>query len=139
MTYDFAQYSGNNGKFYLGPISWIKDTIDFYVDKNDKERKKILFGLSFHGFAYNKKSSIPIGTLNSREFMKTMNENDYNFKVNYDEEEFEYYLSSDNDNIISFPFIGFLEKRLKISEELNIRGCGIWDIGNGKEGLLDPF
>ena len=139
MTYDFAQYRGNNDKFYLGPISWIKDTIDFYVDKNDKERKKILFGLSFHGFAYNKKTSNPIGTLNSREFMKAMNENDYNFKVNYDEKEFEYYLSSDNDNIISYPLIGFLEKRLKISEELNIGGCGIWDIGNGKEGLLAPF
>ena len=144
MTYDYDQYGENKDKYYSGPISWIKDTIDFYVDKNDKDKntllKKILFGLPFHGYVYNKKTSEPIGVVNTRQFMDILNKgSDEQFTINYDEKEYEYYISSADDKIISFPFIQFMEKRLELSKELNIGGCGIWDIGNGKEGLLNPL
>ena len=143
MSYDFGEYIGNNVNYYLGPLSWIKDTIDLYVDKNDKDRnallKKILFGLSFHGFAYQNKSGNPVGTINSREFMGNLEKGNSDFKINYDEKECEYYLSNNNNEIIAYPLIKFIEKRLELSKELNLGGCGVWDIGNGKEGLLNPF
>ena len=143
MTYDFGEYIGNNNKFYLGPISWIKDCIDFYIDNNDKDRniilKKILFGLSFHGFAYQNKNGTPVGTINSKEFITNLEQDENNYIINYDENEYEYYLSNNNDDIIAYPFIKFIEKRLEVSQELNLGGCGIWDIGNGKEGLLRPL
>ena len=69
-----------------------------------------------------------------------MEKGNYDFKINYDEKEYEYYLSNNNNNdIIAFPLIKFIEKRLELSKELNLGGCGVWDIGNGKEGLLNPF
>ena len=33
----------------------------------------------------------------------------------------------------------FIEKRLELSKKLNIGGIGIWDVGNGKENLLEPL
>ena len=143
MTYDYDQYAENNKKFYAGPISWIKETINYYVDKNDKDRntllKKILFGLPFHGYVYDKKDSKPVGVVNSRQFMDILEQGGETFTINYDEKEYEYSINSEDNKIINFPLIKFIEKRLELSKELKIGGCGIWDIGNGKEGLLAPL
>jgi spore germination protein YaaH len=54
MSYDYISHSrSNQNNLYNAPISWIKNTIDFYVD-NKKANKndlygKILLGLPFHG------------------------------------------------------------------------------------------
>ena len=143
MTYDYDTYAINVDKYYCSPISWIKNTIDFYVDKNDKDKnellKKILFGLPFHGYVYDKKNGKPVGVVNTRQFLDSINLNLDKFSVKFDENEYEYTIENDEDRIISFPLIKFMEKRLELSKELNLGGCGIWDIGNGKEGLLAPL
>ena len=142
MTYDYDHYGDNSSKHYSSPISWIKETIDFYIDKNDKDKnillKKILFGLPYHGYLYDKKTEKLKGVLNTRNFMDILNKDGDKYKINFDEQEYEYTLYSEQ-NVISFPFIKFMEKRLELSKDLNLGGCGIWDIGNGKEGLLGPL
>lgn len=143
MTYDYDQYAKNNNKFYAGPISWIKETINFYVDENDKDKnillKKILFGLPYHGYVYDKSKGTPVGIFNSRQFLEALEQGGEQFTINYDEKEYEYSINTKDNKIISFPLIKFIEKRLELSKELNIGGCGIWDIGNGKESLLMPL
>ena len=136
MTYDYDQYDNDNNKFYSSPITWIKETIDFYAEKDNDVLKKILFGVPFHGYVYNKKSGKPIDVINSKQFLQLLNEGEY--EINFDENEYEYTISDDK-NIINFPNINYIGKRLELSKELNIGGCGIWDIGNGKEGLLEPL
>ena len=66
MTYDYHQYTKNKHIIQLGPISWIKETIDLYVDKydinKDKLLQKILFGLIVRDFLkiYKKKMNIKL-------------------------------------------------------------------------------
>jgi spore germination protein YaaH len=143
MTYDYDQYKDETNKYYSSPISWIKDTIDFYVDKNDEDKvallKKILFGLPYYGHVYDKQNGKSVGTVNTRHFMDLLgHREEESFSVEFDENEYEYYIHT-KDKVVSFPIIKFIEKRLELSKELNIGGCGIWEIGNGKEGLLDPL
>ena len=142
MTYDYQQYTKNRHTIQLGPISWIKETINFYVDKNDNNKdkllQKILFGLPFHGIFYDKNNSEKSGVINCKGFFENLEQND-EYKIIFDENEYEYNLKSENDKIIAYPFIPFIEKRLELSKELKLGGCGIWDIGNGKEGLLEPL
>ena len=144
MTYDYHQYAEDNKKFYLAPISWIKETIDFYVDKNDANKKellkKILFGLPFHGYMYDKGKGSLINPLNTKQLYDIINKAAANMmSLNSDEEEYEYSLNFQDGFVIPFPVMKYIEERLKLSEELNLGGTGIWDIGNGKEGLLEPF
>ena len=143
MTYDYDSYGNNKNIFYSSPLSWIKETINAYVDKDDKDKnillKKILFGLPFHGYFYDKKSGNPLGVINNRQLMNILEGNEDKFSISSDENESEYWISNEKDQIISFPLVKYIEKRLKLSKELNIGGCGIWDIGNGKEGLLKPL
>ena len=140
MTYDYHQYQNNNPNFYSAPISWIKETINFYVDENDTNiKKKILIGIPFHGYSYQKSSSNPLGVITATQFSQILSgiENK-EFNYNSYEEEGEYTIEN-GDNIINYPGKDFMEKRLEISKELNIGGIGIWDVGNGKESLLEPF
>ena len=143
MTYDYHQYSKNKNKIQIGPISWIKETVDLYVDKNDKNKdqllQKILFGLPFHGLFYDKNNNVKSGIINCKEFIENLEKQKEEYKIIFDENEYEYYLKSDDDKVIDYPLIPFIEKRLELSRELKLGGCGIWDIGNGKEGLLDPL
>ena len=81
-----------------------------------------------------------------RDYLLGINSNDYDIctsatidKLKEILYEYEYTIENDEDRIISFPLIKFMEKRLELSKELNLGGCGIWDIGNGKEGLLAPL
>ena len=140
MTYDYDQYTNSNKQFFSSPISWIKDTINFYVEKNDDILlKKILFGLTFHGYVYDKKNGNPTAVINSNQFLQLIDFNENKLKLNYDENEYEYTIDIADEKIISYPFLKYIEKRLQLSKELKIGGCGIWDIGNGKEGLLAPL
>ena len=143
MTYDYHQYQRNNPNYYTAPISWIKETIDFYVDESDESAKniknKILIGIPFHGYSFQKSSSSPSGVVTASQFSQILsgienNEFDY---FSY-EEEGEYIIDTGN-NVINYPMKEFIEKRLEISKELNIGGIGIWDVGNGKESLIEPF
>ena len=129
-----------NIQILSSPISWIKDTISFYVEKNDDILlKKILFGLTFHGYVYDKKNGNPTAVINSNQFLQLIDFNEDKLKLNYDENEYEYTIDIADEKIISYPFLKYIEKRLQLSKELKIGGCGIWDIGNGKEGLLAPL
>ena len=143
MTYDYDSYGNNSNKFYSSPISWIKETIYSYVDKSDKEKnlllKKILFGLPFHGYFYDKNTGKALGVINNRQLMEILDDNNENFSISSDENESEYLITNEKNQAISFPLVKFIQKRLELSKELNIGGCGIWDIGNGKEALLGPL
>ena len=121
MTYDYDTYAINVDKYYCSPISWIKNTIDFYVDKNDKDKnellKKILFGLPFHGYVYDKKNGKPVGVVNTRQFLDSINLNLDKFSVKFDENEYEYTIENDRllgigiDNVIrlSSPYCLFVQ------------------------------
>lgn len=143
MTYDYHQYQRNNPNFYTAPISWIKETIDFYVDENDKSSKdiknKILIGIPFHGYSFQKGSSNPSGVVTGSQFSQILSGiGGKEFEYNSYKEEGEYIIETGN-NVINYPMKEFIEKRLEISKELNIGGIGIWDVGNGKESLIEPF
>ena len=60
------------------------------------------------------------------------------FELNYFEKEDEYIFENEQSKI-NYPVKEFIEKRLEISKELKVGGIGIWDVGNGKESMLEPF
>ena len=143
MTYDYHQYQRNNPNFYTAPISWIKETIDFYVDEKDESSKdiknKILIGIPFHGYSFQKGSSNPSGVVTGSQFSQILSGiGGKEFEYNSYKEEGEYIIETGT-NVINYPMKEFIEKRLEISKELNIGGIGIWDVGNGKESLIEPF
>ena len=142
MTYDYHQYNKNNPNYHSAPISWIKETINYYVDMNDKNAndilKKILIGIPFHGYSYQKSSGNPSGVITGTQFAQILEKEKGNKEINSDEEEGEYTFESGN-NVINYPGKEFIKKRLEVSKELNIGGIGIWDVGNGKESLIEPF
>ena len=140
MTYDFHQYQKENPNYYSAPISWIEETINFYIDKNDKNiLKKILIGIPFHGFNFKKNSNIPSNVVTGPQFwliLSGINNKEINY---YSYEEEGEYICDTGDNMLNYPNKNFIEKRLEISKKLNVGGIGIWDIGNGKENLLEPL
>ena len=140
MTYDYHQYQKENPNFYTAPISWIEETINFYVDKNDKNvLKKILIGIPFHGYGFKKNSNIPSNVVTGTQFSQILSEINNNNINYYSYEEEGEYIYDNGYNIINYPNKKFIEKRLELSKKLNIGGIGIWDVGNGKENLLEPL
>jgi len=142
MTYDYHQYSKQNEKFYSAPISWIKDTINFYVDEKDSKAntilKKILIGIPFHGYSFQKNSGNIQGVVTGSQFYKFIENEINDLEIISHEEEGEYVFENGN-NAINYPSNDYIKKRLDISKELKIGGIGIWDVGNGNEGMIEPF
>ena len=141
MTYDYQQYLKESSNIYIAPISWIKDTLDIYIDKNDKNvdniLKKILLGIPFHGQSFQKSKNYIDKIINGPSFSQLMKNSD-EYELNYFEEEDEYIFESEQ-NKLNYPIKNYIEKRLEISKELKVGGIGIWDVGYGKESMLEPF
>ena len=141
MTYDYQQYLKESSNIYIAPISWIKDTLDTYIDKNDKNvdniLKKILLGIPFHGQSFQKSKNYIDKIINGPSFSQLMKNSD-EYELNYFEEEDEYIFESEQSKL-NYPIKNYIEKRLEISKELKVGGIGIWDVGNGKESMLEPF
>ena len=139
MTYDYHQYDKNE-KYYSSPISWLKETIDFYVDKDEENAdlilKKILIGIHFHGYSYEKNKNKIQDVITGTKFENILQNGDLD--LNIDEKENEYILQYRN-NVINYPNRDFIQKRLDISKDMKIGGIGIWDVGNGKESMIEPF
>ena len=139
MTYDYHQYNKNNPKYYSAPISWIKETINFYVDVNDKNiLKKILIGIPFHGYNYQKNTGNPTGVITASQFSQILGQGIGDMELINDNEEGEYIIEMKG-SVINYPGKDFIKKRLETSKELDVGGIGIWDVGNGKESLLEPL
>lgn len=141
MTYDYQQYLKESSNIYIAPISWIKDTLDTYIDKNDKNvdniLKKILLGIPFHGQSFQKRKNYIDKIINGPSFSQLMKNSDQ-YELNYFEEEDEYIFESEQSKL-NYPIKNYIEKRLEISKELKVGGIGVWDVGNGKESMLEPF
>ena len=140
MTYDYGQYRISIDKF-LSPISWIKDTINYYVDAADKDKtellKKILLGIPYYGYAYDGRNNNQEGSVTGKQFMNIFHQKEKNLKINYDKNQEEYHFDTGDGKMISFPLNNFLNKRLELTKNLNLGGCGIWEIGNGLEEFLE--
>lgn len=143
MTYDYMQYHReeiNKDSVYNAPIEWVKKSIAQYLDEGDKNRKKVLMGVPFHGFVFDEHYTGK-EVLNSKkfnDFIQTVKEKD---SLHWDEEASEHYLNVDNKGKIYavYPTRKFINKRLELSKQLNLGGIGIWDVGNGNEGFMDEF
>ena len=141
MTYDYQQYVKESSDIYIAPISWIKDTINSYIDIKDNNvdniLKKILLGIPFHGQSFSKSKNNIDQIINGQTFSQMIKKSK-DFELNYFEKEDEYIFENEQSKI-NYPIKEFIEKRLEISKELKVGGIGIWDVGNGKESMLEPF
>ena len=141
MTYDYQQYVKESSDIYIAPISWIKDTINSYIDIKDNNAdnilKKILLGIPFHGQSFSKSKNNIDQIINGQSFSQMIKKSK-DFELNYFEKEDEYIFENEQSKI-NYPVKEFIEKRLEISKELKVGGIGIWDVGNGKESMLEPF
>ena len=150
MTYDYISYHNRKNKndkddYYQAPFTWIKDSIEFYVDLNDNENKekllkKILLGLPFHGYVFNKNKREDSGVLDSNKFNDILDKKGINIKWDTIENEYKINLKNNEDEIVAvYPTREFLKKRLDYSIEQKLGGVAIWDVGNGNEGFLNEF
>ena len=149
MTYDYISYHNRKNKddkddYYQAPFTWIKDSIEFYVDlKNENKEKllkKILLGLPFHGYVFNKNRREETGVLDSNKFNDILDKKGINIKWDNIENEYKINLKNNEDDIVAvYPTREFLKKRLDYSIEQKLAGVAIWDVGNGNEGFLNEF
>jgi hypothetical protein len=118
MTYDYQQYLKESSNIYIAPISWIKDTLDTYIDKNDKNvdniLKKILLGIPFHGQSFQKSKNYIDKIINGPSFSQLMKNSDQ-YELNYFEEEDEYIFESEQSKL-NYPIKNYIEKDLKFQK-----------------------
>ena len=142
MTYDYHQYINQNKNYFTAPISWIKETINFYVDNNDKDAnellQKILIGIPFHGYSFNTDTGREMDIITGKQFPDILNKGIEDMEYISNENEGEYLLLGKK-NAVNYPEKKFISKRLELSKELKVGGIGIWDVGNGKESMIEPL
>jgi spore germination protein YaaH len=129
---------------FNAPLSWIKKTLEFYVDHSKPNKsdllKKILLGLPFHGFQTDtsgKESKLSI--LDSSAYSNiVLSGRVENFR--WDKEECEHLIEMDgNKSLAMFPTKKFIKERLEFCKTNNLAGVAVWDIGLGLESFLDEF
>lgn len=132
--------------FYNSPITWIKKSLEHYIDYNkpnkDKLLRKILLGLPFHGAMMELDDKSPkISALNGKAFGEIL-QGDLINEMTYDKKEKEnlFTFNLENKNYIStFPSNMFFKERLNFCLENKLGGVGIWDVAQGFDIFLDEF
>jgi spore germination protein YaaH len=96
MSYDYISHAKlSQGTMFNAPISWIKNTLDFYIDSKKTNKNnlysKILLGLPFHGV---------VSEIGNKQGANLLDRSNYaallevpNVKLSWDKNEYEHVLS----------------------------------------------
>jgi len=149
MAYDYLSHLNEKNqtaikRLYNSPVSWIKNTVDIYVDSSkpnkDSLYKRILLGIPFHGFIVDKTGEKPKGhPIDGSQLLQYLEANKDGVLTWDDEEKEHLFDFSKKEKIFMavYPTRKFIKERLDLATTLNLGGVGIWDISQGLECYLD--
>ncbi len=129
MTYDHNWSSGNPGP--IAPLSWVEDNIIYarqYIPEN-----KILLGIANYGYDWKEPGQgNDLGAIRAKELAR-----EKNVPIKWDEKAktpFFYYQDEQNQQReVWFESSYSLEYKLDLVEKYNLKGIGIWRLGNAKD------
>lgn len=126
------------------PLSWIKKTLEFYVDytKPNKNEllEKILLGLPFHGFLAQKGKEGKMSILDGSSYSSLVSNGQVS-SLNWDKVECEHLIEIEGEQPATaiYPTKKFIKERLDFCKTNKMGGVAIWDMAQGLESFLDEF